>query len=114
MVRTDNSSSKTTRLPSRRGSRFPSIARRISSDVVDLDQALDRHLTGLVVDLDVGDAGRVGDRRVRLRLDRTVVVVHVRKRLEGGAGARDQLAVGPGSGGRDLRNRDLAVGRALG
>ena len=82
-------------------------------DVVHLDQPLHRHLSGLVVDLDLGHAGGVGDRRVRLDLDGTVVVADVGVRLERGSGTGDQLPVVPRRGCGDLRDADLPVRRSF-
>src|SRR3954451_9705536 len=51
-------------------------------DVVHLRHLQDRDLAGLVVDLDLDDARRIGDRRVRLGGHRSVVVVDLGQRLE--------------------------------
>src|SRR5262249_30355397 len=84
-------------------------------DVEALPQVLDPDLAGLVVDLDLRGAGRVGDRRVRgavdlagLRLDDRRVRVQVR------AGAGDQLAVRPGRRRGDVGDADLLLRGALG
>ena len=83
-------------------------------DVVDLHHLLDDDLTGLVVDLDLRDAGGVRDRRVRLDLHLPVRVVHVGERLQGGRRAADQLAVVVGRRAGDVGDADLLLRGALG
>ena len=92
---------------------LPLDERRVdrATDVVDLDEPLDVDLPGLVVDLDLGDAGGVGDGRVRLAVDLAGVVVHARVLLERGTRAGDQLTIGPGRRGGDVGEPELAVRR---
>src|SRR5438874_8516633 len=92
---------------------LPLDERRVdrTPDVVDLDELLDVDLAGLVVDLDLGDAGGVGDGRVRLAVDLAGVVVHARVLLERGTRAGDQLTIGPGRRGGDVGERERAVRR---
>ena len=95
---------------------LPLDERRVDgpADVVDLEHLQHRRLARLVVDLDVDDARRVGDRRVRLDGDRAVVVVDLGQRLERRAVAGDELAVDVGRRAGHVGDRDLAVRRALG
>ena len=60
---------------------WPSTQRRVdrAADVVDLHELHDDDLARLVVDLDLGDAGRVRDRGVRLDLDLAGRVVDGRR-----------------------------------
>ena len=67
-----------------------------AAHVVALDEARDANLAGLVVDLDLGDARRVGDRGVGIELDGAGLGVDRGVGLESCARAGDELAEAPG------------------
>src|SRR5439155_8301629 len=84
------------------------------ADVETRPEVLDPDLARLVVDLDLGCAGRVRDGRVGWAVDAARLRVDDRRvRLQLGARAGDQLAVRPGRGCRNVGNADLLLRRAL-
>ena len=81
------------------------------ADVVGLDQFQDPNFPGLVVDLDLGDGGRVRDRRMGVEVDGTCLGIECGEGFERSPGAGDQLALDPGGDGGDVVDAD-ASGRA--